>query len=382
MLSNQRKKFSIPSSSVYLNCSYMSPLLKDVEKAGIAGIKRKRNPGNISPANFFDQTEILRDEYAKLINVKESRRIVVIPSASYGLANVAKNLPSDPSCNIVVAADQFPSNVYPWRLLQNEKKIKVKTVSPPSVLADRGKIWNERILDAIDSSTRMVALGNVHWADGTKFNLLEIRKRTRDVGALLVIDGSQSIGALGFDVNEIQPDALVAVGYKWMLGPYSIGLAYYGNYFDDGYPIEESWMNRRYSEDFAALVNYRDEYQPSALRYEVGEHSNFILVPMMLTSLKQINKWTPKNIQEYCAKITRKPIALLREAGFWIEDENYRAHHLFGMRAPKNADIEKMRLALQKNKISVSVRGDAIRVSPHLYNTENDLMKLVKVLTA
>jgi len=382
MLSNQRKKFSIPSSSVYLNCSYMSPLLKDVEKAGIAGIKRKRNPGDISPANFFDQTEILRDEYAKLINVKESRRIVVIPSASYGLANVAKNLPSDPSCNIVVAADQFPSNVYPWRSLQNEKKIKVKTVSPPSVLADRGKIWNERILDAIDSSTRMVAMGNVHWADGTKFNLLEIRKRTRDVGALLVIDGSQSIGALGFDVNEIQPDALVAVGYKWMLGPYSIGLAYYGNYFDDGNPIEESWMNRRYSEDFAALVNYRDEYQPSALRYEVGEHSNFILVPMMLTSLKQINKWTPKNIQEYCAKITRKPIALLREAGFWIEDENYRAHHLFGMRAPKNADIEKMRLALQKNKISVSVRGDAIRVSPHLYNTENDLMKLVKVLTA
>jgi selenocysteine lyase/cysteine desulfurase len=359
----------------------MSPLLKEVEKAGIAGIKRKRNPGGISPTNFFDQTEILREEYAKLINVKEPKRIVVIPSASYGLANVARNLQSDSSHNIVVAADQFPSNVYPWLSLQNEKKVKVKTVSPPAVLTDRGKIWNERILDAIDSNTKMVALGNVHWADGTKFNLLEIRKRTRDVGALLVIDGSQSIGALGFDANEIQPDALVAVGYKWMLGPYSIGLAYYGNYFDDGHPIEESWMNRKYSEDFTALVNYRDEYQPSALRYEVGEHSNFILVPMMLASLKQVNKWTTKNIQEYCARITHKPIGLLREAGFWIEDENYRGHHLFGMRVPKNADIEKMKLALQKNKIAVSVRGDAIRVSPHLYNSESDLMKLVKVLT-
>src|SRR6185295_9537641 len=139
MLSNQRKKFSLPGNSVYLNCSYMSPLLKEVEKAGVEGIKRKRNPGTISPANFFDQTEILRDEYAKLINVKEPKRIVVIPSASYGLASVARNLKSDQSHNIVVAADQFPSNVYPWLSLQNEKKVNVKTVSPPSVLTDRGK---------------------------------------------------------------------------------------------------------------------------------------------------------------------------------------------------------------------------------------------------
>jgi selenocysteine lyase/cysteine desulfurase len=382
MLSNQRKRFSLPANSIYLNCSYMSPLLKDVEKAGIEGMKRKRNPATISPANFFDQTEILRDEYAKLIKVRETKRIVVIPSVSYGLANVSKNLKADHSHNIVVAGDQFPSNVYPWLSLQKEKNVRVKTVSAPLVLKDRGKIWNERILDTIDGQTRMVALGNVHWADGTKFDLLEIRKRTRDVGALLVIDGSQSVGALPFDVNQIQPDALICVGYKWLLGPYSIGLAYYGNYFDGGNPVEENWMNRKFSEDFTSLVLYQEEYQPTALRYEVGEHSNFILVPMMIAALKQLNKWTPENVQQYCAKITRKPIELLRDAGFWIEDENYRGSHLFGMRLPKNLDIEKVKLALQKNKISVSVRGDAIRVASHLYNSESDLMKLVKAITA
>src|SRR5690349_16387178 len=138
MISNQRKKFSLPTNSIYLNCSYMSPLMKDVEKAGIEGMKQKRNPATISPANFFDQTEILRDEYAKLINVKESKRIVVIPSVSYGLANVSKNLEADRSHNIVVAADQFPSNVYPWLSLQKQKNIQVKTVSAPLVLKDRG----------------------------------------------------------------------------------------------------------------------------------------------------------------------------------------------------------------------------------------------------
>lgn len=383
MLSNQKKKFSLPVSSTYLNCSYMSPLMKSVEKAGIEGIKRKRNPANVSAANFFDQTEeLLRPEYAKLINAKDVKRIVVVPSVSYGLANVAKNLKADQSHNIVVAGEQFPSNVYPWMSLQEEKKIQVKMVVAPEVLKDRGKIWNERLLDAIDANTRMVAIGNVHWADGTKFDLMNIRKRTRDVGALLVIDGSQSVGALPFDVQKIQPDALICVGYKWMLGPYSIGLGYFGEYFDNGSPVEENWMNRKDSENFSALVNYREEYQPTALRYEVGEHSNFILVPMMVEALKQVNKWAPENIQEYCAKITKKPIGLLREAGYWIEDENYRGNHLFGMRLPKNADIEKIKLQLQKNKISVSVRGNAIRVSPHLYNSESDLMKLVKAVTA
>lgn len=381
MLSIQRKKFSLPANSIYLNCAYMSPILKDVEKAGIYGIQRKRNPALLPASSFFDETELLRQEYAKLINVKDHKRIVVIPSVSYGFANVSNNLKADHSHNIVVAGEQYPSNVYPWMKVQQEKNVRLKTVAAPAVLNDRGKIWNERILEAIDSNTRMVAIGDVHWADGTRFDLQAIRKRTRDVGALLVIDGTQGVGALPFDVNVIQPDALICAAYKWLLGPYSFGLAYYGSYFDGGSAIEESWLNRKFSEDFAGLVNYQDEYQPVSSRYEVGERCNFILVPMMLAALKQLNKWKPENVQQYCEKITRKPIDLLSEAGFWIEDEKFRGSHMFGIRLPKDTNLENVRLKLQKNKISVSVRGDAVRVSSHLYNSEADLMKLVKTLT-
>ncbi len=382
MLSLQKNKFSLPSGSTYLNGSYMSPLLKSVEKAGMDGIKRKRNPADLPPESFFTESIKLRKEFAKVINAKESNRIVIIPSASYGLANVAANLKINRTQNIVIAAEQFPSNVYPWRRACEESGAQLKTVQPPETLIGRGKIWNARILEAIDGNTKLVALGHVHWADGTRFDLMEIRKRTREVGALLVIDGTQSVGALPFDVNKIDPDALVCAGYKWLLGPYAIGLAYFGSYFDQGRPIEENWINRKLSEDFSSLVIYQNEYQPGALRYEVGERSNFILAPMMTTALRQINQWKPKNIQDYCAKITREPIQLLRQTGFGIEDENYRGHHLFGVRLPKNTDMEKTKLRLKENKISVSVRGDAIRVSPNVYNTENDLMKLVKVLTA
>jgi selenocysteine lyase/cysteine desulfurase len=226
----------------------------------------------------------------------------------------------------------------------------------------------------------LVALGNVHWADGTRFDLVEIRKRTREVGALLVIDGTQSVGALPFNVKQIQPDALVCGGYKWLMGPYSLGLAYYGEYFDSGKPVEENWINRLHSEDFAALVNYESEYQPGALRYEMGEHSNFVLVPMLLEALKQINQWKPKAIQQYTAAITKKPIQLLKAAGFWVEDEKFRGHHLFGIRLPESKSIDLIKTRIRKDKIAVSFRGNAIRVSPHLYNNEADLLKLVKAV--
>lgn len=379
MLSLQRSKFTLPSSGTYLNCAYMSPLLKTVEKAGLKGMLKKRNPQLISPADFFTDTEVLRREYAKLIHVNDPNRIVVIPSVSYGMATVVNNIRISKKENVVVAEEQFPSNYYPWRKLCSDNRAEVKVVIA-SDTEMRGKVWNERILEAIDQNTKVVALGHVHWADGTLFNLEAIRKRTKDVGALLVIDGTQSVGALPFDVTKIQPDALICGGYKWLMGPYSIGLAYLGEYFNDGNPLEENWINRKNSENFAGLVNYQNDYQPGALRYEVGEHSNFILVPMMIAALKQINQWQPANIQQYCAKICKNAIGQLNEAGFWIEDENYRGRHLFGIRPPKATDLNELKMRLLKAKISVSVRGTAIRVAPHVYNTEAEMLKLTKAL--
>jgi len=381
MLTNQRSKFSLPAGSVYLNGAYMSPMLKAVEKKGVEGIQRKRNPALVTGEDFFNETEKIRKEFSTLIHA-ESKRIVLVSSVSYGIANVVNNIKVSSSDNLVVAAEQFPSNYYPWHRMHLDTGCKLKVISPPDELINRGKIWNERLLDGIDQHTKVVALGNVHWADGTLFNLKEIRRRSKEVGALLIIDGTQSVGALPFDVKEIQPDALICAGYKWLLGPYSLGLAYYGEYFDNGKPVEENWINRLHSENFAGLVNYEDNYQAGSLRYEVGEHSNFILAPMLLEALKQINQWKPKSIQQYCAHIAQRPINLLREAGYWVEHDHFRGHHLFGVRLPAHVHAEKIKKALQKNKISVSFRGDAVRVSPHLYNSETDLMKLVRVLVS
>ena len=382
LLNCQKDKFSLAEDAVYLNCSYMAPLMKSVEEAGIRGLRLKQAPQRIGHHEFFGEVEELRATYAQLIHADDPLRIVVIPSVSYGMAIVARNLKLDKGDNIVVVGEQFPSNVYPWQKLAKQRQAHIKTVHAPDAREGRGRLWNEHLLEAIDERTRLVAIANVHWSDGTRFNLKGVRERTREVGALLTIDGTQSVGALPLDVSEIQPDALICAGYKWLMGPYAISLAYLGPYFDEGEPLEEGWISRYNSEDFTNLINYQERYQPGALRYEMGERSNFILVPMMLQALHELNHWGVENVQAYCRHLAEPAIEELRQLGFLVEEPTFRGSHMFGVRLPKQVDMPKLQQKLKEENVLVSVRGNSVRVSVHLYNDEADLLKLLQCFRA
>jgi selenocysteine lyase/cysteine desulfurase len=380
MLTCQKHLFSLEPEYHYINGAYMSPSMKAVDAAGYAGIQRKSRPYRTNSEDFFTETEILRGLFAQLINAEQPRRVALIPSVSYGMAIVAKNIVAKKGQNIVVAEAQFPSNIYAWRKLAKEKGLKIKTVPYPSVSKGRSKLWNEDILEAIDEKTAMVALGHIHWANGSKFDLKRIGQRVHEVGALFVIDGTQSVGAMPIDVQDFGIDALVCGGYKWLMGPYSLGYGYFNEKFDTGKPLEENWISRKNSENFAGLIDYQDEYQPLSMRYDVGERSNFILVPMAIEALKQLLAWGADNIQDYCHHLTKEAVALWREKGFWIEHEDWRSKHLFGIQMPQGISIEQLQIALKEKKISVSVRGDFVRISPNVYNDENDIAALTDVL--
>ena len=378
MLTCKRAKFSLPNQPIYLNGAYMSPLLKKVEKAGLKGLLQKRTPYKVVPDDFFHTTQVLRSAFASLVDTPETERIVIIPSVSYGMATVVKNLPLDRRQNIVVAGEQFPSNVYPWMRLCEKTGATLKIIQAPEVQENRGKLWNEKIIQAIDQNTAAVALAPIHWADGTRFLLQEVSEKVKGVGGKLIVDGTQSVGVVPFSIREIKPDALVCAGYKWLLGPYGIGLAYFNESFDHGEPLEENWINRKGSEDFSNLINYQNQYQPGALRYEVGEHSNFILTPMILAAVQQINRWKPENMLAYIHSITTDGLSSLKEMGLWVEDDTFRSPHLFGIRLPEKLNMNTVKEKLQAEKISVSYRGNTIRVSPNVYNKQEEINKLVK----
>lgn len=375
----QRKKFNLNRKFAYLNCAYMAPLLKKVEKAGISGIKAKRQPNKVSADDFFKDVKTIRHIYSDLINNQDPNRIVMIPSVSYGIGNVVNNIEIKKGENVVLTAGQFPSNVYPWKNKCEKQEAELVFVSAPDTTDKRGEKWNGDILANINNKTKAVSLGHVHWADGTLFQLAEIRKKCDDVGAALIIDGTQSIGAYPFDIQEIKPDALIVAGYKWLLGPYTSGLAYYGPRFDKGEPIEHNWINRLESENFANLVNYQDEYESGSLRFGMGQQSNFIANPMLIAAIKQIRQWGVQSIQEYCQTLIAPLMQEVKEMQLFVEDDEARGAHLFGIKFPQDK-LENLSLSLKKNRVSVSVRGDYIRVSPHVYNDEKDINKLIRSL--
>lgn len=378
MMTCQKHAFSLYPGEHYLNCAYMSPLPRAVEAAGIAGIQRKRRPSLIAPADFFTEADRARALFGRLVHAPADR-IAIIPAASYGLALVAQNIPLAPGRNVVVAHEQFPSNVHVWRSRCREHGAEMRVVAPPPD-AERGRRWSERLLDAIDASTAAVAIAHVHWTDGTRFDLEAIGARAREVGAALVVDGTQSVGALPFDVATVRPDALVTASYKWMMGPYSIGLAYLGPRFDSGMPLEETWIGRAGSQDFQGLADYSDDYQPGAARFDVGERSNFALLPMLNAAMELLLEWRPDSIQEYCRALTAPLIHRLRGEGFQLEDDAWRGAHLFGVRPPPGAELTAIKRRLDRRKVFVSLRGSALRISPNVYNDEADISALEESL--
>ncbi len=374
MIPSQRHLFNLPQDITYLNCAYLSPQLCAVTEAGINGVAEKEQPWRLTPPDFFTLTEQTRALFAELIGARTDD-IAIIPAASYGVSVAARNITLAPEKDIVILEDQFPSNVYAWRELAKEKGAKIKTVARP-----QDHDWTAALLDSIDDNTAVVAVGVCHWTDGSIIDMAKLGHRCRKIQAALVIDATQSLGALPFSVPEVQPDFLIAASYKWLLGPYSLGFLYVNPIYQDGTPLEHNWIHRKNSEDFAGLVNYRDDFQPGARRFDVGERSNFALMPMANAALKQILAWQVSEIATTLSALTEEIAQRATALGLNVAPARLRAGHLLGIRFPEGVpDALIDRLA--QNKIYVSVRGNSIRISPHLYNTLEDIDKLFSVLS-
>ena len=369
----QRHLFNIPDDLAYLNCAYISPSLRSVTDAGREGVHRKAQPWRITAPDFFDESERARELFAR-ISGATSEYIAIIPAVSYGVAMAARNLETPSGSNIVVLAEQFPSNYYAWYELSRERGTQLVTVPHPP----DGE-WTEAIISRINDRTAVVAVGNCHWTDGRFIDLKAVSRRCTQVDAALVVDGAQSLGAMPFSVKDVQPDFLIAPSYKWLLGPYSLGFMYIAPQHLDSRPLEHNWIHRADSDDFAALLDYRHEFQPGARRFDVGERSNFALMPMAVAALGQILEW---GVSEIAATLTGMTETIGKRAlamGFSVAPSEFRASHLIGLRCSEAlpGDLSER---LAQHQVYVSIRGNSVRVSPHLYNREQDIDRLFDVL--
>jgi len=370
----QRHLFDIPDEVAYLNCAFMGPLMHSVIQTGEQGMHAKMRPWTIMPQDFFPDTEYARNLFSKLIGA-DSEGVALIPSASYGLSTAARNIKVAQGDRIIVLTDQFPSNVYVW-------KEKAKTSNALLTLVQRPSDddWTCAILESIDEQTRVVALPNCHWTDGGLIDLEQVGKRCREVDAYLVLDLTQSLGALPFSTDAVRPDYIVCAGYKFLLGPYSLGFLWVAPRNREGIPLEYNWISRSNSEDFAGLADYKDTYRTGARRFDVGENSNFILVPMLNRALEQLLEWGVDNIYATIAKRNTAIAEQARQLKLNHIADHLRALHFLGLRFPPGMLPTSIATDLAERGVFVSVRGTSMRITPHVYNTDDDVQHLFDAL--
>ncbi len=262
-----------------------------------------------------------------------------------------------------------------WDELSKKLGLKILTVKKQN-----DKLLTDNILENINSETGIVAIPNCHWMDGSLIDLEKISEAVKTVNAHLVLDLSQSLGALPVNINKIDPDFAVSVGYKWMLGPYSLGYMYVSpRWQEKGEPLEQNWSIRKGSDDFAKLTGYTTEYRTGTRKFDMGEFAQFNTLPMSIAALDQILKWGVENIQSHIKVLTNIISENLCKDKGYQRPVTPNAGHIISVPIG-NRNVESLKKKLSENKIFVSFRGSNIRISPHLYNDASDIEKLISCL--
>lgn len=375
VLPSQRHRFEIPREIAYFNCAYYSPQLNESRDRLLAGVRSKSAPWERLPPSFFDDAETLRGLWSRLFG-GDADGYAVVPAVSYALSTAARAIEPGLKAGdrILVIAEEFPSNVLPWRRTAQETGARMVTVPTPS-----DGNWTKAILSAIDRNVKVVAVSTCHWTNGARVDLEPIGAACRANGSVLVVDATQTLGAMPFSVEEVQPDFLAAACYKWQLGPYGVGLLYVSEPWRSARPLEESWLARDNAADFTSLANYSDTYMAGARRFEMGEKGSLTTLPGAIAAAEQIEAWGIGNIASSLAAINSRISAQLERLGFRLPAEEQRCPHLFGAELPPSP-TGNLVAELRKRDVYVSQRGNSLRFAPHLYVDDRDLARLAESL--
>ena len=375
ILSSQRHLFGIPDDIAYFNCASSSPQLNESQRRLNEGVRSKSHPWERTTQSFFDDAETIRRLSAEIFG-GDADGYAVIPAASYGMSTAARAVEPHLRAGdrILVIAEEFPSVVLPWRRTARESGAVMVTVPVP----EDGN-WTRAILEFIDASVRVVAISSCHWMNGAYIDLHSISKACRASGSFLAVDATQTLGAVPFSVAEIQPDFLVAAGYKWLLCPYGFGLLYVSERWRDARPLEETWLARDNAEDFTALTNYSDTYMPGARRFDVGEKCTATILPGAVAALEQIKMWGVESIAASLSAINTKIALRLEQLGCRLPADNQRCPHMFGAQLPETC-TEDLVAELKARNIYISRRGNSLRFAPHLHVSKHDVDRLIKGL--
>lgn len=357
---------------IFLNHAGVSPISGSGIKALDKYLKDMKSWAAFHSKKWDEHAEVVRALAAKLVNAS-IEEIAFAKNTSEGLSFVAEGLEFKAGDEIVTYAQEYPSNVYPWQYLEETRGVKLKFVRKRGA-----RILVEDIERLFTKRTKLLAISSVEFSDGFRNDLKSLGKLCRDRGALFCVDAIQSLGMLPMDVKKFNIDFLAADAHKWLMGPEGIGIFYASErVWDLVRPFEVGWKSIVNQDDYD---NYDFTLKKSALKFEPGS-LNTIGIYALGGSLEMLLDIGLKSIEKRLLHLTQFLIKGLKREGYTVVSSTKPSDRSGIVSFTGSEPAESIVDRLKKKKIHVAGRAGAVRVSPHFYNTEEELEIMLKELS-
>jgi len=374
MLASQRALFEMPRDISYLNSASYSPLPLRTLEAGRAAVGRKGAPWMLDASFAHQQHERARAAAARLIHA-DAADVALIPSISYGVATVAKILKIARGTRVIVLEDDHSSPVLEWHARAETQGFAVETVRRP----DDGD-WTAAVLAAIERQSAppvsLASISSLHWSDGGLIDVEKVGAALRRRGAIFVVDATQSVGVIAMDVRRLDPDFVIFPTYKWLLGPYGRAFLYVSRRHQDGIPLEQTAGGRRDVRAENAVYFSDLRYLPDARRFDMGERDHFISLEMASIGMEMMAEWGADAVAERLRMLTNRIAEGVLGFGLRVLEPHCRTPHILSL-GFKDGIPKGLVEGLASEGIYVATRLGRMRVSPHVFNDEEDADRFV-----
>jgi selenocysteine lyase/cysteine desulfurase len=374
-----RSEFSDFEGVAYLNASLQGPMPLGAVKEVLAALEWKKRPDRLADSAYFDLPDRVREQVAHLIGAK-SEEIAVTTGASAGLASVAAGIDWQPGDEVLVGRGEFPAHFSTWLRYQQAGKLRVRVVQPQGRF-----ITADDYIAQIGPRTRLISASLVRFDNGALLDSARVGEACRKVGAALLLDLSQCAGSMRIDMRELGADMAVCSGYKWLLGPYGSGFFWIADEWIERLPLGAVYfMALEGARDFHTLPSGNVRSVPGARRWDSAETANFANLAAFNFSLglvsrigvDQVARYVDGLVDEIVERLPRDRCVLASPA------ERSRRGAYVCVSARKPEDTPALYQKVCAANIHVSLRENALRISPHIYNSMDQIARLIDVLSA
>ncbi|MFW2330850.1 MAG: aminotransferase class V-fold PLP-dependent enzyme [Nitrospinota bacterium] len=374
LITKIRSEFDFLEGYTFLNSAGVAP----ISNSATNGMKKFLNSGSWEGDSYFRLRANTIEDCRKLagsIIGADSSEIAFVRSTSEGISLVASGLEYLPDDEVLISNLEYPSNVYPWLNLEQDQ---VKTVMIKSI---DGKIDFDQFRNKMSPKTKLISTSSAQFATGFRPNLAKFSKIARDGGVLFLVDAIQTLGAFPIDVKSAKIDFLTAGSVKWLCGPEGIGIFFCSSNMLEKLKLTKVGWNSVVDPLAFHKIDFR--FKKSAARFEEGA-SNLLGIVGLHYALELILSIGVEDIANHILElgdIFIDEISSHPEYEIVSPVDNISTRSGIILFAPKDRSaIDVLLEKLSKNRIIVAKRGDGIRVSPHFFNTVDDIMRLVSFL--